>query len=146
MSDTGLFPPVCAALIVALSPAVTWEEASAAADGALARIRKNPDRSFRDAVIPERGDTVGVFFAYEINPYRDGVNWLTVTLVPPRADAEGGLTVAPAPTVTERTGAPTNDDGDPDWVGYFPELDETEHFEIFVTPTPEPDSPVYPYV
>ncbi|MBR4458946.1 MAG: hypothetical protein IKS31_08305 [Clostridia bacterium] len=146
--STERFAPVCAALITACAPGVTWEQAIAAATGAVTRVGKHPNNSFRDTVDHERGETVGIFFAYEINPYNTdpGVNWLTATLIPPMTGSEGSLFVTPEPIFPQDTPPPTNDDGDSDWVGYFPELDDADHFEVFVTATPEPDSPVYPYV
>ncbi len=145
-SNLDRFKPACAALITASTPGVTWEDALAAAESAVTRVGRHPENSFADPVIPERGSTLGLFFRYEINPYHDGVNWLTATLIPPRAGEEGGIAATPEPVFMDEVKPLSNDDGDSDWVGYFPELDDADHFQIFVTPTPEPDSAVYPFV
>lgn len=144
--DPELFRDACAALIMGASPGVRWDDALAAAGTALTRVNRHPENSFSDTVIPERGDTLGLFFGYEINPYRDGVNWLTATLVPPRAGQDGGIARTPEPVFSEENVPLSNEEGSSDWVGYFPELDDADHFEVFTTPTPEPDSPVYPFV
>ena len=153
MSDLDRFPAVCAALIQASAPgSVTLEEAMAFPNGCVERIRRNTERqgdaiiyrSFADEVSAMRGDAPQVFFSYDYNVYgQEGVGLVSMTLVFPRAGAEAPVQLTPPPDDSEPTAPPPTEDDDGLWVGYFPELGDEEHFEIFVTPTPEPDSAVY---
>ena len=70
------------------------------------------------------------------NEYGDGTAWITYTLIFPRETEEkiGSFVTPPPETEKEIIRDGTDDDGD-----YAP-YDEGTHLEIFVTPTPEPDS------
>ena len=62
------------------------------------------------------------------NQYRDDVNWLQLTLIFPRTDAQSAAAigaVTPAPVPEEEY----------EGTGY----DGGIHLEVFITPTPEPD-------
>ena len=111
----------------------------------VARVNKNPTTSFEDHVLTARSEKVRTYWAYSPSAYGDSGSflsgfgdtsaWLTMTLTFPLENEEAGVEVTPVPqpdTETVRDGS--DDDGD-----YTP-YDEGTHFEIFLTPTPEPDS------
>ena len=112
----------------------------------VARVNKNPSTSFEDHVLTARSEKVRTYWAYSPNAYGDSGSflsgfgdtsaWLTMTLTfPLQSEEDAGVEVTPVPqpdTETVRDGS--DDDGD-----YTP-YDDGTHFEIFLTPTPEPDS------
>lgn len=132
VNDPSRFPALAASCIQAASPtAISLEDAlkdpSAYADKAL----KNPTNSFEDPVDALNGLTPRIYYAYYPNQYRDGVNWLQMTLVfpmPGASDAAVSATPTPPPPDTELEYDLTDYDGG-------------THLEVFTTPTPEPDSP-----
>ena len=140
------FPGVCAALIRAAAPgSMSLEDAQAVTEGCMKRVRRDPDRSFEDPVSGEKGEAPRVYFAYEIDAYGEiGAAVLRMTLVFPLPDSDLPVQATPEPPAYTEV-MPVNDDGDPGWQGYFPALDDASHYEIFVTPTPEPDSAVNSY-
>ena len=146
-ADLERFGKVCTALIQASAPnSMTLQDAEAVAGVCAERILRNPDRSFEDAATPERADRPQVFFSYALRPYgREDAVRLSMTLVFPRAGADAPAELTPPPDYVEATPPPSNieDGGDAEWVGYYPDLGDETHFEIFLTPTPEPDSAVY---
>ena len=82
-------------------------------------------------VIDLQGSQPRAYFAYYPNQYGDGKSWLQMTLIFARPGSEeAGLSLADA------TPAPHADE---EYEGYFSQ-DNYSHFEIFATPTPEPDS------
>ena len=99
-------------------------------------IQQDPLRSIECTVDEMQGDTVRVYCAYTPNEYGDGTAWITYTLIFPRETEEkiGSFVTPPPETEKEIIRDGTDDDGD-----YAP-YDEGTHLEIFVTPTPEPDS------
>ncbi len=148
-AELETFPVLAAACIqAAAGESLTMQEALKDPTAYLKRVRANSTDSFSDPVMEEKGDTLRAYYAYAPNPYHSepAMPWITLTLIFPReSEGGGGLTVTPVPDTGEITRNPTNDDGDPDWVGYYQPLGEEPHLEIFVTPTPEPDSAVYDY-
>ena len=140
------FPVICTALIQAAAPAAMGlEDAQAVLEGCMKRIRRDPDRSFEDEVSTGKSEAPRVYFAYEIDAYGEvGAAALRMTLIFPLSDSDMPVQATPEPAPYTEV-MPVNDDGDPDWQGYFPALDDASHYEIFVTPTPEPDSAVNPY-
>ena len=110
------------------------------------RVSKNPSTSFEDHILYARSEKARTYFAYSPSAYADSGSylsgfgdssaWLTMTLIfPLQAETDAGVEVTPVPPKEQeviRDGS--DDDGD-----YTP-YDEGTHFEIFLTPTPEPDS------
>ena len=87
--------------------------------------------SFEEPVVDLQGEQPRTYFAYYPNQFGDDVPWLQMTLIFPRPGSEGAslfISATPAP-----------DTSDDEYEGYFSQ-DNYSHFEIFVTPTPEPDS------
>ncbi len=135
-SDFSAFAPLCAALEACAG--AMEDELPALLKNAEVPVRRalnDPLTSFSDRVVSEKGDRARVYYAYEINPWGDQVNYLVMTLIFPRqVDMSGGLTTPPPNTRVERIQDGSDDEGD-----YTP-YDEGTHLEVFVTETPEPDS------
>lgn len=131
VSDPSRFAAMAASCIQAASPdAVTLAEALEAPAARAKQAAENPGNSFEDEVIDLNGLAPRVYYAYYPNQYRDGVNWLQMTLIFPLPGADD------ADVITAETPAPA---GSEEYEGY--EYDGGTHLEIFVTATPEPDSP-----
>ena len=146
--DTARFPGLCAAMILgAAGDSMTWDEALATPAAYAARAAAKPETSFSEPVLYDPGPVPRTYYAYEPDTYHDGRNWLTMTLIFPRSGETGAVTDTPIPEDAgeHRPLDADEDERDPAWVGYDPPLGEAPHYEIFVTPTPEPDSAVYPY-
>ena len=87
--------------------------------------------SFEEDVNDLQSSQPRAYFAYYPNQYGDGKHWLQMTLIFARPGSEeAGLSLADA------TPAPHADE---EYEGYFSQ-DNYSHFEVFATPTPEPDS------
>ena len=134
------FPVIAGAFIRALYPESMSAEAAmkAPADRAKAALG-NPENSFVDEVEELNGTAPRSYYAYLPDQYHDGVNWIQLTVIFPLAgywEPNGtvidGATPTKAPDVTS--------DHDPEYEGYYSQ-DPYQHYEFFVTPTPEPDSP-----
>ena len=136
-SDINGFAELCAALTaVAAREGDQVKKYLGDPSAYVSRVKKNPLTSFSDTVHYEKGSSVRVYFAYEPNEYGDGQNYLSMTLVFPRElDALAGIDVTPVPTTATQAVFDGSDDAG-DYVPY----DEGTHLEVFVTPTPEPDS------
>ena len=146
MDDTGLtslelratdpdqFQVLAAACIHAAAPSVTDYATALKATASYAeKARSAPANSFEDTVSTLQGTSVRTYYAYYPNQYQDEVNWLQLTLIFPLSGQEAtGVTVTPVPEA-----AATPED-EYEGISY---LDDYSHFEIFTTPTPEPDSP-----
>ena len=136
VNSADRFASYAAACIQAASPNTTSLQDAMKAPSAHARAaQKNPGNSIEDVVDVLNGPSPRAYYAYYPNQYHDGTDWLQMTLVFPLAGfGEAGVAATPAPA----GGA----SGDTENEGYFAQDDYT-HFEIFTTPTPEPDSAVY---
>lgn len=138
VSDPARFPRIAASFIQALTPEKgTREEALAAPTQRMQRAVKSPESSFEDQVETLNGTVPYIYYAYYPNQYHDGVNWLQMTIVFPMAgywDGSGLLTGSEA-----TRGPDTYSDHASDYDGYWSD-DDYVHYEIFVSPTPEPDS------
>lgn len=144
VNDTARFPAIAAALIqAAAGDQVSLQDALKDPTAYAQRVSKRPDYSFSDEPVTAKGETIRTYYAYEFNPYGDNVNWLCMTLVFPWQYGSAGIMVTPVPEIVEEKHRTAAEDEDPDYVGYYQPLDDAEHFEIFVTPTPDPDSAVY---
>ena len=143
VSDAARFPVICAALVRALyGDAMTQEEALHTPQERAQRAMKDSQTSFEEPVDELQGTIPRVYYAYYPNQYRDGVNWLQMTLIFPMADAWNGEELILGEEDAYGQAAP--DDADPDYEGYYSQDDYT-HFEVFATATPEPDSAAAEY-
>ncbi|MBR3765160.1 MAG: hypothetical protein IKK57_11515 [Clostridia bacterium] len=141
MQDPDRFILVAAACIHASSPnAISLDTATAIASayaavmlGDLQAAQSSPEtamtHSFEEEVNEIQGAQPRAYFAYYPNQYSDGRNWLQMTLVFARPGSAEASVIVPGSTP-----APELEDGV--WISQ----DNYNHFEIFVTPTPEPDS------
>lgn len=141
MCDPDQFEKVAAACLSAASSAITPEDAQKITATYANVLRKDladklssadaMTHSFEEEVNDLQGSQPRAYFAYYPNQYGDGKHWLQMTLIfarPGSADAPLGLAAAtPAP------------DTDVEYEGYFSQ-DNYNHFEVFASPTPEPDS------
>lgn len=134
VSDLPAFPDIAAACIYAAAPdAITLEGARREPAAYLKQVQKTPENSFRDEVDTLNGDQVRTYYAYQPNPYHDNVNWIEMTLIFPIGGvAEAGVALTPVPE---------NPQVNQEYEGYYQPPDGANHFEVFVTNTPEPDSP-----
>lgn len=130
-SRVSQFGKIAGALVHALSPeSITLEDALIEPTAKMQLALANPTDSFEDKVIETNGDRPRVYYAYYPNRYRDGVNWLQMTIIFPLAEYVGTSVMStPAPYVTE----------EPEGAVYD-QYDNLTHLEIFTTPTPEPDT------
>ena len=141
MCDPDQFEKVAAACLSAASSAITPEDAQKITATYANVLRKDladklssadaMTHSFEEEVNDLQGSQPRAYFAYYPNQYGDGKHWLQMTLIfarPGSADAPLGLAAAtPAP------------DTDVEYEGYFSQ-DNYNQFEVFASPTPEPDS------
>lgn len=125
------------ACIQATSPHTTSiKEAQKAPAAHIKKAQRDPYTTIEDKVDVLNGPAPRTYYAYYPDQYHDGVSWYQMTLIFPLAGfEEAGVAATPAPA-----GVPNTDDVE--YGGYFSE-DGFNHFEIFTTPTPEPDSAVY---
>ena len=152
VTELARFPLLAGAMIwVAEGESGTLAEAMRDPQAYLTRIQKQSDRSFADAVDTQQGESPRVYFGYDPNPYHYDLTLqstttpqVTMTLVFPRGGIAAGVQVTPVPEQDDGERRRVEDESD-DFVGYYQQLGEGEYFEIFVTPTPEPDSAVYGY-
>lgn len=143
LSEPEQFAEIAAACLYAASPAhIGVEQALSVTQyyedlvlKDIAAFRNDGDSSlrssFEEPVETLQGVQPRAYFAYYPNQYGDNTDWVQMTLIFPRPGSEGGRLV----TVSV-TPAPSADDM---YEGYFSQ-DSYTHLEVFVTPTPEPDS------
>ena len=142
--DADRFELVAAACLHAASPAalpLTEAQALTAryadvmrkdAAAALSKPEEAMTHSFEEDVNDLQGSQPRAYFAYYPNQYGEGKSWLQMTLIFARPGSTGGeVSVADA--------TPPPQSSDEEYEGYFAQ-DNYNHFEVFATPTPEPDS------
>ena len=139
VNDVTRFPAIAAAFLQALSPKTLTAQAALAEPSARAKAaRENPGNSFEDEVEELNGTAPRTYYAYYPNQYRDSINWIQLRIIFPMDgywDEETGIISGET-----ETKAPSYDnDQDKEYEGYYSK-DKYEHYEIFATPTPEPDS------
>ena len=144
VNETDRFPVIAAAFIQALyGENMTWEDAKRIPSERAQRAAKEPSSSFEEPVEEMNGTIPRVYYAYFPNQYRDGVNWMQMTLVFPMAGAWDGEGLILG-TMSEGAYLPEDEEYDPDYEGFYSKDDYT-HLEMFTTPTPEPDSAAAEY-
>ena len=137
VSDAGSFAAIAAACVRASSPtAITLEAALADASQYVQRTLDAPYTAFADEINDLQGLSPRVYYAYYPNQYSDGVDWRQLTLIFPLPGSEDApLAVTPEPA------AVLDADGNEVYSMNTRTYEEGyEHLEVFVTPTPEPDS------
>lgn len=138
VNDFSRFPRIAASFIRALTPdSMSMKEALDEPTKRMQKASKAPKNSFEDQVETLNGTVPYIYYAYYPNQYHDEVNWLQMTIVFPMEGYWDGTSILSGTQVTD---APwVDEDQDADYEGYESE-DDYVHYEIFVTPTPEPDS------
>ena len=141
VSDVSRFPLIAASFLKALyGDGMTMEDALRIPKDRADRALGTPDNSFLEPVEEMNGTVPRVYYAYYPNQYHDGVNWIQMTLVFPMAGTwDGTGLIVGQEGRREGSGLAPEDEGDPDYEGYFSQ-DDYQHLEYFATPTPEPDS------
>ena len=130
MQDPARYSIVAAAFINAASPeSISLESARAIADAYAGGVLAEPNRSFSEEVNDAQGPQPRAYFAYFANQFMDEHNWIQLTIVFARPGSAAAPVIVPGST-------PAPDVGDSVWLSD----DNYTHLEVFVTPTPEPDS------
>ena len=133
VSDPTRFGNAAAACLQAASPeTMTIEDALEYVQTYVQRVVSAPQNSFEEAINEMNGTSPRAYFAYYPDMFRDGVNWMQLTVIFPLAGANDAFTGAAPQTESDATYE--------GYIDYMPEDDYT-HFEVFATATPEPDSP-----
>ena len=137
------FPQIAAAFIRALTPeTMSMEEALRIPSDRAEKAWKNAANSWEERVEPMNGTMPYIYYAYYPNQYRDGNNWLQMTIIFPMAGTWDGSSMLSGEYSTH---APENYGENPaDFEGYSTSDDYT-HYEFFTTPTPEPGAGEYPF-
>ena len=143
--DVPRFPAIASSFLRAL-----FQDSAAASNELSVPAQKtqqalgNPDTSFGEDIHEEKGNAPRIYYNYYpgdvYGSYRD--KWLMMTIIFPYPDAWDGsdiLTVRDE----EYVYIPDEEIGEA-YEGYF-SSDEYSHFDLFTTPTPEPDSAAAEY-
>lgn len=139
VSEAARFPVIASAFLQALYPeTMTYEEALRVPAERTKKALSNPENSFEDVVEELNGTTPRTYYAYYPDQYHDGISWMQMTIIFPLAGYWEGTSVISGETPTK--GPDTYSGNDREYEGYFSE-DDYRHYEVFMTPTPEPDSP-----
>lgn len=136
VNDPALFATLAGACISSVNASIVPENARQYAQNYANRALNAPFSAFEEEPDLTNSATVKAYFAYYPDLFHDGENWLQMTIVFPLGGVDAsfaGATPTPAPA-----------DETPAYEGYMDDAyqeDGMTHFEVFVTPTPEPDSP-----
>ena len=131
MQDADRFAKVAAACIHAASPsAVSMTQAGNITAAYAASVKSAPNRGFVEEVNDLQGAQPRAYFAYYPDQFYDQHNWIQMTLVFARPGSADAAVIVPVSTP-----APENTED-----GVWLSEDNFSHFEVFLTPTPEPDS------
>ena len=138
VSNLSRFPRIAASFIAALFPeGADLNEALRVPTERMQRAAGAPGNSFEDEIEILNGTMPYVYYAYYPNQYKDGVNWMQMTIVFPLEGYWDGYGILSGSEATH--GPDTYSDHSIDYEGYDSE-DDFVHYEVFVTATPEPDS------
>ena len=139
VNEAERFPVIAAGFLQALYPeTMTVSEAIRVPAERTKKALANPENSFEDEVEELNGTSPRMYYAYYPDQYHDGVNWMQMTIIFPLAGYWEGTGVVDGETPTK--GPDTYSGNDAEYEGYF-SRDDYNHYEVFMTPTPEPDSP-----
>lgn len=142
VNDLDRFPAIASALIQALyGENMTREEAARIPEERVRKARENPGDSFEEPADEMNGNMPQIYYAYEPNAYLSGQSCMQMTIIFPIAGEWDGSGMILG---TNEQGLSVPDDADPDYEGYY-SRDDYNHFEVFSTATPEPDSAAAEY-
>lgn len=139
VSDMERFPAIAEAFIRALSSDVADSDTAVrTAREKTKKAQETPDQSFEDEIEELNGTKPYIYYAYYPNEHADGVSWIQMTVIFPM----NGITEWDGlGNFVETTKAPdTYSDRSVEYDGYY-FSDGYEHYDVYTTPTPEPDSP-----
>lgn len=142
MDNLTNFALIGAALVQQTSPnSITLDEAVSAVQAYVRKVQESNGNgvveSFEEQPILSQGTQTRLYGAYYPNQYHDNANWMQLTIIFPQpGSVDGGL------LLNNDAGPTATPDPDGDEIsGYFPfDGFQDSHLEVFVTPTPEPDS------
>ena len=141
--DVSRFPVIASSFLRALFPdnADSSDAVSIPAEKAR-QAAANPDSSFGEEIYTEKGNAPRIYYNYFPNRYGTGQNWLVMTIIFPYKDSWDGYDIL---TVREEENVyiPDEEIGEA-YEGYYSE-DDYSHYDVFATPTPEPDSAAAEY-
>lgn len=142
-SDIRRFPVIAASLIRALyGDSMSAEEAIAIPADRAASVLKAPDNSYEEKVDDLNGTVPRFYYAYYPNQYHDGISWMQMTIIFPMPGTwDGGGMIT---GTVEEKGQDPDSGASEDYEGYYSE-DDYSHYEVFSSPTPEPDSAAAEY-
>ncbi len=133
------FEVIASAFLQALFPDEMSRDTAAKGPKSLVkRAEKKPQNSYEEDVEPLNGTIPRAYYAYFPDQYHDGVSWAQMTIIFPLPEYLGEYGLGGG--VMETNGPDTYTDGAEGYEGYSPK-DDFQHFEVFVSPTPEPESP-----
>ena len=133
-SDPNRFLYLAASCIHASAPdGTSLQQVMNEVSSFVRRVQKDPKTSIASNAILLNGDTVRTYYSYYPNLYHDEMDWYGLTVVFAFTGLSGEVDINNAASITESSA---------EYEGYFAS-DEGDHYEYFVTPTPEPDSPAY---
>ena len=142
MDNLTNFALIGGALVQQTSPnSITLDEAVSAVQAYVRKVQESNVNgvveSFEEQPILSQGTQTRLYGAYYPNQYHDNANWMQLTIIFPQpGSVDGGL------LLNNDAGPTATPDPDGDEIsGYFPfDGFQDSHLEVFVTPTPEPDS------
>lgn len=136
VSDKSRFTAIASACLQAASPAAsTLESVQAEPAQYVQQVLSAPYTAFEAEVVDVAGTVPRTYYAYYPNQYQDGVDWLQLTIVFALPGSTGtAMQVTPPPQQNNFT------EDDDEMYGRNTVSDGFIHFEVFLSPTPEPDS------
>lgn len=143
VSNIDRFPVIAASMIKALyGDHISFDEAISIPSERAGKAANEPGNSYTEPIEEMNGTVPRFYYSYYPNQYRDGISWIQMTIIMPfEKDWDGnGMLVG-----EEYVRGTDPDSGvSEDYEGYYSE-DEYNHFEVFSTATPEPDSAASEY-
>jgi hypothetical protein len=145
VSEIDRFPVIAAAFIKALyGEGMSWEDALRIPKERAKRAAEDPGNSFEEPVEEMNGTIPRTYYAYFPDQYRNGVNWMQMTLVFPMAGSWDGKGLILGTEDEGIVDLLPEEEANPDYDGFF-SSDDYSHLEVFTTATPEPDSAAAEY-
>ena len=140
--DIPRFPAIASSFLRAL-----FQNADSATDEIsvpsqkAAQVIRDPDTSFGEEIYEDKGNAPRIYYNYIPKNY-DEKSWLVMTIIFPHIDSCDGSDILTIQD-EEKTYIPDEEVGEA-YEGYYSK-DDYSHFDIFTTPTPEPDSAAAEY-
>ena len=136
------FPVIASSFLLALLPENSISDTVRVPSEKSQQAIANPDLSFGEEIDYNKGNAPRIYYNYFPNRYNSGENWLVMTVIFPHKDLWDGSDVLTVKD-EEKIYIPDEEIGEA-YEGYYSE-DDYSHYDVFVTPTPEPDSAAAEY-